>query len=152
MNRRPCYKESFIFYLRLGNGVFNFLILWFLYLDEYHFDVTIVNRYGKNILVLLNHPEYNRVIVPAGRNFSIKTIFPDPKRIYFLAFEEGSNIRLKINDKDQEFVTATLDALSHVLYVERGRLFIFCKVSLLFLSCCKLVLAFVFNFLSCIEQ
>ena len=115
--------DSCVLYLWLGNGLFDILMLWFLHLD--YFDVTIVNNYGKKIIVVSTHPEFDVLTISVGGNFSIKTIFPERKSIYLLAFEKDSYRSLKINDKDHEFVTATPDALSHILYVESGRSFIF---------------------------
>jgi hypothetical protein len=94
-------------------------------LDKYYLYVTIINRYGKDIVILTNHSDatYKRIPIPVGGRYTItSTLASGTVRIYFQAFDATSLVPLKINDKTSVSRTASKSQMMQFLYVETGQL------------------------------
>jgi hypothetical protein len=53
----------------------------------YHLDVTIVNRYGKDVVILTTNPTYWKFTIPIGERYQMKTTTSSNESIYITSFD-----------------------------------------------------------------
>lgn len=88
----------------------------------YYLNVTVVNRYGEDVIVLTELQEpYKRINLPVDSSYKIETTVSDFQLFVITAFDASTYIPLKINDK------ATASVLPRntpddqlILYIEEG--------------------------------
>ena len=88
----------------------------------YYFDVTIVNHYGKEVMIITTHPDprYHRFKISDGKNHKIKSAHSMIVTMYILAYY--GLIPIQIDGSNSVRLSASPTRENHVYYVPSGEL------------------------------
>ena len=91
----------------------------------YYLDVTIVNRYGKDVLIITTHPDpaHSRFEILVGGSHRINSTLPTPEQIVITAYDGATFIPITIDGKNAVFVLPSVTPVSHVYYIRSGELY-----------------------------
>ena len=113
----PNFVSLFLFCGKLF-GKFSITVL-----VTYHLDVTIVNRYGKDVQILTDHPisKYQQFVIPVGGRYQIKSRSSASKTIYISAFEADTYVPIKIDGKNSLAVANSVRPSPRTYYIPSGK-------------------------------
>ena len=93
----------------------------------YYLDVTIVNRYGKDVLIITTHPDpaHRRFEILVGGSHRINSTLSTTKQIglVIMAYHGATFILITIDGKNAVFVLSSVTPVSHVYYIPSGELY-----------------------------
>ena len=91
----------------------------------YYLDVTIVNRYGKDVRVITTHPHpaHSRFVITVGESHRIKSTHTTPQQIIITAYNAALFTPIMIDGKNAVFVYTSITPVSRVYYIPSGELY-----------------------------
>ena len=89
----------------------------------YYFDVTIVNRYGKDLTIVTTHPsaKYHRFMIRNGENYKIESTHSAIETIYITAYD--GIFPIQIDGKSFVEVSSSLAQNNRVYKINSGELY-----------------------------
>ena len=101
----------------------NYQLFPFIILALYYLDVTIVNDYGKKVVVLTTHsdPAYKRFEISVGGRYQIKSTSAAKEKIYITALYGAINIPITIDGKIPLSVSSSAEPKALTFYIPEGK-------------------------------
>ena len=81
-------------------------------------DVTIVNLYGKDIVVLTSDPNQLRLTISAGKRYRFRSRYSSTIPVFFTAYDTPAVIQ--IDGKNSVSVSPSITPVSLIFYVPSG--------------------------------
>ncbi len=103
-----------------------FVTIFHTILVLYYLDVTIVNRYGKDVKIITTHSDtrHQRFTIAVGRSYQINGTTSTNKSIFITAYDNATFIPMTINGKNSVSVVPSLTPVSRIYSVPSGELWI----------------------------
>ena len=88
---------------------------------NYYLNVTIINRYGKDVRIITSLPSHTQFLIPVGERYEITSSSSIPQRFFITAFDAATYTAIKIDGKNSVTVVSSVTPVSLVYNVPAGR-------------------------------